>query len=112
MKNLKSILSAMLISVAFASCEKEDMEPAKSLCETNSTAEICFENKSVYGSTYKLLFDGTVVATLYYGESYCMTVAAGNHSYEFRKSNGVTSACNKAYPNLAQCSSQTFYCTY
>jgi hypothetical protein len=81
-------------------------------CVVNNTAIVQFSNRST-GSTYSIVWDGSVMTTLAPGvNSQTYTVAAGAHTLEFKLSNGSTSACTPSTPVLAQCSSMVYWCTY
>ncbi len=135
------VLTALLLTVAFTtttylSCSKDECEgvscqhggTCKSgkcvcptgysgvncesrTCEVNSTALVQFSNRSA-NSTYSILWDGSIITTLSAGvTSELYTVAAGQHTLEFRYSNSSTSSCTPSTPNLAQCSSTVYWCS-
>ncbi len=80
-------------------------------CAVNSTAQVQFSNRSA-SSTYSVVWDGSVMETLAPGvTSEFFTVAAGEHTLEFKYANGSTSACSLSTPNLAQCSSMVYWCS-
>jgi len=80
-------------------------------CAANGTAQIQFSNRSA-NSTYSVVWDGSITATLAPGvTSEFMTVAAGDHTLEFRYANSSTSACSVSTPVLAQCSSMVYWCS-
>ncbi len=80
-------------------------------CELNRTAQVKFSNRSA-NSTYSILWDGSIITTLSAGvSSELYTVAAGQHTLEFRYSNSSTSSCTPSTPNLAQCSSTEYWCS-
>ena len=82
-------------------------------CEKNHTAQIMFENRSNTNTTYDIIFDGSKLTTITPGtKSKDYTVAAGAHTFLFKVTNTSTVACTKASPNLAQCHSYSYYCTY
>ena len=121
MKNLKSILAAALISVALVSCEKEEniqpstpAQPQEQECEINNWGYIYFENRSNSNTKFDIIWDGVrLVSNLAPGKKSGMFVqTAGSHSLQFRKAGTSTTTCSTSYPNLDQCTSVTFYCTY
>ena len=80
-------------------------------CVTNNTAEVQFSNRSA-SSTYSIVWDGSIITTLSPGvTSTSYTVAAGQHTLEFRYSNSSSSSCTPSTPNLAQCSSMVYWCS-
>lgn len=80
-------------------------------CAVNGTAQVQFSNRSA-NSTYSIVWDGSVMATLAPGvTSEFFTVAAGNHTLTFKYSNSSDLACTESTPNLAQCSSMVYWCS-
>lgn len=80
-------------------------------CAANNTASIQFSNRSA-NKTYSVVWDGSVITTLAAGvTSDYFTVAAGQHTLEFRYSNSSTDACTLSTPNVAQCSSTVYWCS-
>lgn len=80
-------------------------------CVINNTAEVQFSNRSS-SSTYSVIWDGYIIATIAAGaNSSFFTVAAGQHTLEFRYSNSATSSCTPSTPNVAQCSSMVYWCS-
>ncbi|MGD8897689.1 MAG: hypothetical protein PVJ73_16790 [Acidobacteriota bacterium] len=88
--------------------------PTVPACQTNNTARVTFENRSGTGKVYAVVWDGSTVETLGAGvKGEAHTVTAGiPHSLLFKVANSSRHACNISWPNLAQCSSHTFWCTY
>ncbi len=81
-------------------------------CVVNNTAKVQFSNRSS-GSTYDVIWDGSIITTLAPGvTSDFFTVAAGDHTLVFRYSNTGNNSCTPSTPNLAQCSSMVYWCTY
>ena len=79
-------------------------------CQSNNTADVRFYGGSLTGATHTVVWDGVTVATVAPGQYSSYTAqAAGLHSLSFKFANG-TLACTTAYPNLAQCTSHTYYC--
>lgn len=80
-------------------------------CVINNTAEVKFSNRSS-SSTYTVIWDGSIITTVAAGAtSDVFTVAAGQHTLEFRYSNSSTSSCTPSTPNVAQCSSMVYWCS-
>ncbi len=80
-------------------------------CVVNSTAKVQFSNRSA-NSTYSVVWDGSVITTLAAGvTSDLFTVAAGDHTLEFKYSNSNNDACSVSTPNIAQCSSTVYWCS-
>lgn len=98
----------------FSSCEESVPEPTgKSECELNNWAYIYFENRSASNTSYDVYWDGSRIENnLAPGEkSKKYPFSATGHTYSFKIANTNTLACSSAYPNLAQCTTVTFYCT-
>lgn len=109
------ILAAVLV---IAGCSKDTptapTPPPVSACQQNNTALLAFGNRSA-GSTYTVLFNGAVAATIAPGqETGNQSVAAGvQHRIEFTYANsGNRLACNPLTPVLAQCSQTTYTCAF
>jgi hypothetical protein len=87
-------------------------ETAVNNCVVNNTGEVQFSNRSS-GSTYDVLWDGSIITTLSPGvTSGFFTVSAGSHTLTFRYSNSTNNSCTPSTPNVAQCSSMVYWCTY
>lgn len=104
--------------LVLASCSKDaptaPTAPPIAACQQNNTALLAFGNRSA-GSTYTVLFNGAVAATLAPGqETGNQSVAAGvQHRIEFTYANsGNRLACNPLTPVLAQCSQTTYTCAF
>lgn len=96
-----------------AGCEKEEekKEPQRSSCEINHTAELELRNGSRY-TTYEVEVNGSIVGSVGPTRSLYFTVAAGSYVLVFWVANSEQMACMPGYPNLAQCSSYRFTCSY
>lgn len=113
MKFVTIFFSVYLLSFFLIGCSKEDLQEYEAgvTCDTNHTAVVVFENRSASGKTYDILWNGVKVATLKPGEkTRAEAYSTGSHTYVFKKSGTTTSVCTPGYPNLAQCSSYTFWC--
>lgn len=81
-------------------------------CQTNNTADVRFYGGSATGLTNTVVWDGSVVATVAPGQYSSYTAQnAGPHVLFFRNAATGAQVCSTAYPNLAQCSSHTYYCS-
>lgn len=87
-------------------------QPAVPSCETNHTATVRFENRSPR-TTLDVLWDGSKVATVSAGQTTgYRDVNAGIHTLLFTVTNSSDWACTPSTPNVAQCSSHTYSCSY
>ncbi len=106
----------LLISSACGSTNSSSTPTAPSApaCQVNNTATVSFENRSTSNTTYSVVWDGSTKTTLAPSvKSDAYTVAAGvQHTLVFRIANSANNACSPSTPTLAQCSSQTYWCTY
>lgn len=113
MKKIKPIFIIFISLFLMFGCTKEDLEEfqAGANCDVNHTAVVVFENRSTSGKTYDILWNNVKIATLAPGKkTKAEAYSAGTHTYVFRKTGTTINACNPGYPNLAQCSSYTFWC--
>jgi hypothetical protein len=83
--------------------------PPVAECERNRTAEFGIANGSTR-STYDIIIDGAYAGAIGPGQTITRTMAAGQHSVEFRFSNSTQLACSVANPNLVQCSRDGLTC--
>lgn len=82
-------------------------------CQLNHWSYVYFENKTKTKSSYDVYWDGAKVATLAPGKkSITITASVGSHTLEFKKKNSATVACNKVTVKLAQCTTNSWYCTF
>lgn len=120
-KWLMATILSFILAVFVAGCDTtkesttptEPTTPATPACETNNTAKVTFENRSNTNTTYDIIWDGSKRTTVTSGaKSSTYTEAAGvNHTLVFKITNTNTEACTPSSPTLAQCTSQTFWCT-
>jgi hypothetical protein len=89
-------------------------EETMSECERNNTATVQFENRSASNTTYDVVWDGSKLTTLAPGtKSSTYTVSAGTtHTLAFKITNTSRMACSQSSPNLAQCQTYLYWCTY
>jgi hypothetical protein len=111
MKKIKLILSACLLVLVFTSCDPEILEPPA--CEKNKTARVQFKNRSASNKTFTIVWDGSVIETLYPSQdSRIFTELAGRHKLVFKVSNTGAIGCNPSNPVLVACNDEVFTCTY
>jgi hypothetical protein len=100
MKTIKFCISICAIALMLPSCMKEK-------------GTVVFRNRSVTNHTYNVVWDGSVITTLYPQEdSKEFDVNAGKHTLKFEFSNtGRVTACSPADPNIEGESKHTFTCS-
>ncbi len=115
---MRRAMVVLLVTLASSACGTSDpvapTPPAPPACQTNNTATVSFENRSA-GTTHTIVWDGSTVMTLGPGgkSGSPMVVAAGvTHTLSFRIANSSNLACTTSYPTLAQCTGQTYWCSY
>ena len=106
------VIIVCLLLVGFIACQtpiEPDPIPA---CEQNNTASISFENRSVTNSTYDIIWDGARIATIGPWETtQKFTVSAGQHTLDFKITNGSGTACSTSWPVLSRCEAYSWFCT-
>ncbi len=99
-KNLKSIFVISTIIFLMTSCKKD-------------MGKVQFKNRSVANRTYTIVWDGSVLTTLYpQTDSEEFDVAAGKHTLLFNYSNSGATACNESNPVIASDETRVFTCSY
>ena len=87
--------------------------PPPLACVTNNTATLISRNDSQSARNYVVVLNGSIIGTIVPGDSTISTVAAQiAHTLEFNLDNMGTPACSQANPILAQCATNTFFCTF
>lgn len=108
---LRQTVMIFLLAVA-AGCGDDPLNTTAD-CDANNTATVKFENKSTSSTTYDVIWDGSKIETLTPGQtSQEHTVNATSHTLTFEVANTNTKACSTAYPNLTECTSNTYSCSY
>lgn len=108
------LLSASLpLMTACNPFSKTTTAAAVPACQTNNTADVRFYGGSLTGLTNTIVWDGSVVATVAPGQysSYTAQTAGVTHTLTIKNAATGAAVCATSYPNLAQCTSHTFYCT-
>ncbi|MEM1323179.1 MAG: hypothetical protein AAGG75_23135 [Bacteroidota bacterium] len=100
MKILKLFFLLFIMTSLLSSCEKE--------------SKVVFRNRSAINRTYNVIWDGSVVASLYPQEdSDTMTVLPGPHTLVFEYANsGGQVACKPADPVIVEGRTEAFTCSY
>jgi hypothetical protein len=116
MKPLKTIITVFIMLTMLtmiSACDKSSGGDDNTRdCEKHHTAKVKFKNNSTSNSTYNVVWDGSVITTLYpFDESDYYTVAAGTHTLTFKISNTGQAACNPSSPVIAECQNRIFSCS-
>lgn len=84
--------------------------PATPICQSQNTATVYFENRSVSNLTYDVIWDGARIATVGPSKDSATFTYAANvtHSLTFLFTNTNLIACSTNFPILTTCSN-TFY---
>ncbi len=109
-----AILALVTLFVSAGACGSTTTPTAPkntvAACETNHTATVRFENRSV-STTMDVVWDGSKMATVAPGQTTeAREIAAGLHTLVFMVTNTTNWACTPSTPNLAQCSNMRYWC--
>lgn len=99
MKKLKTIFALCTAILLLTSCKKD-------------SGSVVFKNRSVTNRTYNVVWDGSVIASLYpQMDSDTFEVASGKHTCVFKISNTGAEACSQGSPDILSGETQTFTCS-
>lgn len=110
MKKIAFLFAALATIALTASCTPEPPIPPD--CQANGWAYISFENKSKTNKSYVVILDGVELSpSLKPGQTTAArTVSKGYHTIAFRFHNSTTIACRSTAVNLAQCTTNVYFC--
>jgi hypothetical protein len=80
---------------------------------TKQKGKVVFKNRSVRNKTLNVVWDGSVIKSLYPQEdSDTIKVEPGSHTLVFKEANTNISACDKGNPSITEGYVTTFTCSY
>ncbi|MEQ1747447.1 MAG: hypothetical protein ABMA02_18600 [Saprospiraceae bacterium] len=95
---LTSILFIAIMTGLLPSCKKD--------------GRVVFQNRSVTNKTYNVVWDGSVIASLYpFSNSDTFDVEPGPHTLEFKFANSGLNACSPSDPVINDGDIHTFWCS-
>lgn len=107
------LIIVALMAVGCGSDSPTTPTPVVPACQTNNTAALSFENRSVNSFTFDVFVDNARVAVIGPTQtSSAQTVVAGvQHTARFLVTNTGFVACTVS-PIPVRCSTQTYFCTF
>jgi hypothetical protein len=108
----------LAVIVLFTACNASNFVtptlPTRPACQTFSTAEVSFANRTTSNTTYDVFWDDSRVATVAPSQtSVPITAVAGvAHTLSFRITNTTSAACTPSKPVPAACAAQTYMCNF
>ncbi len=106
----------ILVSTIFFSCANSTPTtptppPTVPDCEKYHTGVLHVSNQSSRGLDYDIIIDGVNYGRLTVGAAKDYTLAAGQHSLDFKYSDHNSYACSTSWPYVTECQTTSIYCT-
>lgn len=104
----------ILVPTIFFSCGNSTPTtptPATPDCEKYHTGVLRVSNQSSRGLDYDIIIDGVNQGRLTVGATKDYTLAAGQHTLDFKYSDHSSYACLTSWPYITECQTTSIYCT-
>lgn len=85
--------------------------PPKPDCEKYHTGVLRVSNNSTRNLDYDIIIDGVNQGRLAVGATKDYTLAAGQHTLDFKYSDHSQYACTTSHPYVTECQTYSIYCT-